>query len=705
MGICSSTIPETSIPVIQDNFKKPLSINDFTKLERLGHGAHGSVLKVKYKYNKKIYAIKEISQNRFKSKGKEIKEIDYLREKEILYDLSKKNNPHIVKLYADFQDSNYRYLVMEYCEGTILQNLRGKDLGGYVDQNLVINILTQLLETLSFLHDNCHIMHRDIKPDNIIIDKNNNIKLLDFGLAAYMTHPNKKLVSNKSLKGARPFLPPEILLYAQPLHYDYKVDVFSLGFTMYSLMNPPKNGKPNLPEETEGEYGNIKRYDKYLVNNFYSTWLIEFVFLLFEKDQEKRPSSKLALTLLKGLQTNPEYAKAYYNIKMKSVVIHDINVIFKRNESNPINNNNIQNNTQNIDINASNIKSITQMQEVDDFLQPNMGKNNRIISSMKCMLYILYKLDKMEFIKAQINSIFDNCEFDYKKLILYSYYKMLDSINELKIGKISQVGYDQLINKFIQLIINNSNCGITGTRPIILFYMMTSIFKDEFKKNFDDIYQNEIYDDIIQNNFIDFKNLMSIEDPRIYESISQKIYFFKNNYKGPFVDNFYFIMSYVSKCPQCSITFGFGEFSISQFLQLDVPNYESNLSDIINDYFTPKIGNGNYNCQNCGSKGKKLKQNFCLNLPNYLLLEFEDKNKINFNEEIMVPLYNGQNFYYQYFASIYKYDNNDISGFCAVFKIGNTYYFYSNDKVKKVPKNYTFLECPSMAIYKKISLM
>ena len=71
----------------------------------------------------------------------------------------------------------------------------------------------------------------------------------------------------------------------------------------------------------------------------------------------------------------------------------------------------------------------------------------------------------------------------------------------------------------------------------------------------------------------------------------------------------------------------------------------------------------------------------------------------------MVPLYNGQNFYYQYYASIYKYDMNDISSFCAVFKIGNNYYFYSNDKVKKVPKNYTFLECPSMAIYKKISLM
>ena len=112
-------------------------------------------------------------------------------------------------------------------------------------------------------------------------------------------------------------------------------------------------------------------------------------------------------------------------------------------------------------------------------------------------------------------------------------------------------------------------------------------------------------------------------------------------------------MSYVSKCPQCSKTFGIGEFTVSPFLQLDVPNDENNLSDIINDFFTPKIGHGNYSC-NCGCHGKKLKQHFCLNLPNYLLLEFEDKNKINFHDQILVPLYNGQNFIYQYFASIYK---------------------------------------------------
>ena len=104
-------------------------------------------------------------------------------------------------MYADFEDDNYRYLVMEFIEGTYLHELKGNIQNrGYIDQNLVINIITQLLETLEYLHDTCHIIHRNIKPDNIIIEKNNNIKLINFGLSAYLMNPNKQLVSNKSLK-------------------------------------------------------------------------------------------------------------------------------------------------------------------------------------------------------------------------------------------------------------------------------------------------------------------------------------------------------------------------------------------------------------------------------------------------------------------------------------------------------------------------
>ena len=167
-----------------------------------------------------------------------------------------------------------------------------------IEQNLVIHILTQILETLAYLHDTCHIINRDIKPDNIIIDKNNDIKIIDFGLAAYLVHQNKLLVSSRSYKGAIKYVPPEIL-YFSPRNYDYKIDIFSLGFTIYSLMNPSQDGKLNLPMITEGKYGNMRIYENKIINKFYDAWLIDFVKFLYENDQKKKTDSSRCFKFIK----------------------------------------------------------------------------------------------------------------------------------------------------------------------------------------------------------------------------------------------------------------------------------------------------------------------------------------------------------------------------------------------------------------------
>ena len=283
-------------PNFQQNnlFQAPMSINDFEVMKVLGQGQHGSVSKVKYIKTGMIFALKSITQSYFKS---EESEIDFLREKQILYDLTAKNFVHVIKLYADFQDYNYRYLVMELADGTYLNDLKGNNPNGYVDQKLVINILMQLLETLVYLHDNCHIIHRDIKPDNIILERNGNIKLLDFGLSAYLVNQNQQLVSNRSLKGALNFVPTEIIFSQLPLNYDYKIDVFALGFTIYSLMNPSQGKNYNLPLITVGKYGkdNLRRFENNIINNFYDPWLINFVERLYENNKSKRPTHTFKL--------------------------------------------------------------------------------------------------------------------------------------------------------------------------------------------------------------------------------------------------------------------------------------------------------------------------------------------------------------------------------------------------------------------------
>ena len=291
-------LPNSS-DISQHTFDSPLTLNDFVFITAIMRGSFNNIYKVKYKKNGQIYAMKQYDKKQINKTY----EIQYKREKSILYELTKKGYPTIAKLYADFEDGDTINLIQEYVDGITLNKLRGNENEqGYISQHLIINILTQLLETLEFLHDKCHIMHRDIKPDNIMIQNNNQIKLLDFGLSAYLENENEELVSRKSLVGEIRYVAPEILFKRNNLNYDYKVDIFSLGFTMYSLMNPSNNANANLPKITQRSNFDFTRADQNLENKFYSQKLIEFVKLLYEDDQDKRPTASEALEQLKNIQ-------------------------------------------------------------------------------------------------------------------------------------------------------------------------------------------------------------------------------------------------------------------------------------------------------------------------------------------------------------------------------------------------------------------
>ena len=195
-----------------------------------------------------------------------------------------------------------------------------------------------------------------------------------------------------------------------------------------------------------------------------------------------------------------------------------------------------------------------------------------------------------------------------------------------------------------------------------------------------------------------------MDNHKIYEAIRTKILTFKDRFKGPFVDNFYFLILLLSKCSQCGSVFGIKEFEVRQFLPLNVPNQKNNLSDLVTNFFSPIPGLGNDDCQTNGCPGKKnrLRQKYCLNLPNYLIFEFEDKNKIFFNDKISVPLFNGKIYYYQFYSCIYKRKIKDFSTFSAVLKIGDVYYHYSMNEVECWPATNMNLENPSLAFYKII---
>ena len=211
-------------------------------------------------------------------------------------------------------------------------------------------------------------------------------------------------------------------------------------------MNPSNNDYYNLPKETEIVNGNFQRYELPLLNKFYSTWLIEFVQLLYETDQKKRPTASEALGLLLGFQNNPQVVQTYIQLKSKknNNFVNNYNIIWRR--QNNINNNllpnipnyrmstsfdqinpNALNISPNINFARSNTVEIGQKKNnVQEFLQPNQGKENRILSSMKSLLQVFYRIDLIKFIKVQFFSLFSNCQLNYSQFYLYSFNDMLE---------------------------------------------------------------------------------------------------------------------------------------------------------------------------------------------------------------------------------------------------------------------------------------
>ena len=193
-------------------------INEFEFIEKMIVDHSGEIFKYRHKSTNTLFTIRRYSESLFSSMEAEI---DYLREKSILFDITKKNNKNIPRIYNSFEDNSYRYFLMEYFQGKNLKQLI-EEKNNNIAENIIIHILKEMLKILSFLHDECHVIHRKIKPSSIIIDENNNIKLIGFHISAYLKNQRKILICGKSAKGAKDYVAPEILFgNSLTLDYDY----------------------------------------------------------------------------------------------------------------------------------------------------------------------------------------------------------------------------------------------------------------------------------------------------------------------------------------------------------------------------------------------------------------------------------------------------------------------------------------------------
>lgn len=138
------------------------------------------------------------------------------------------SHPNIVEMYDVGEDDGQYYIVMEYVDGMTLKQVLKKR--GHLSVTEVIDIMLQVTDGMAHAHD-AYIIHRDIKPQNIMILSNGMIKITDFGVATALN--STQLTQTNSVMGTVHYLPPE---QANGKGSTIRSDIYSMGIMMYELL-------------------------------------------------------------------------------------------------------------------------------------------------------------------------------------------------------------------------------------------------------------------------------------------------------------------------------------------------------------------------------------------------------------------------------------------------------------------------------------
>ncbi|KAK7411903.1 hypothetical protein VNO78_03347 [Psophocarpus tetragonolobus] len=199
--LASSEVPEEEqINLLKDLERKEteyirlkrhkICVEDFDLLTIIGRGAFGEVRLVREKISGHIYAMKKLKKSEMLSRG----QVEHVRaERNVLAEVA---SDFIVKLYYSFQDAEHLYLIMEYLPGGDIMTLLMRE--ETLTETVARFYIAQSVLAIESIHKHNYI-HRDIKPDNLLLDENGHMKLSDFGLCKPLDCSNLSSINENEI--------------------------------------------------------------------------------------------------------------------------------------------------------------------------------------------------------------------------------------------------------------------------------------------------------------------------------------------------------------------------------------------------------------------------------------------------------------------------------------------------------------------------
>ncbi|XP_015781078.1 rho-associated protein kinase 1 isoform X1 [Tetranychus urticae] len=250
--------------------------DDYSVIKTIGRGAFGEVQLVRHKATKKVYAMKLLS------KFEMIKRWDSVFFWEERFIMAHANSDWIVKLHYAFQDSKYLYMVMDYMPGGDLVTL----MSNYdIPEKWAKFYCAEVVLAVDAIHS-MGFVHRDIKPDNMLLDKYGHLKLADFG--ACMRMDEDGLVRGDSAVGTPDYISPEVLeSQGGGRCYGRECDWWSVGVFLYEILI---GDTPFYADSLVGTYGKIMDHKNSLSfpEDFDISKEAKHLICSFLEDREKR---------------------------------------------------------------------------------------------------------------------------------------------------------------------------------------------------------------------------------------------------------------------------------------------------------------------------------------------------------------------------------------------------------------------------------